>query len=106
MQAEPLRGHGVAVLAARVADLLRPDEAAHWFARHRGTQIVLIAGQHPWALRRVAYYEDPFFAGKRDWAETLPPPEPPHLEELRARSQSPSPKLHGRLGGLLGRKGE
>ncbi len=88
------------------ADLLRPDEAAHWFARHRGTQIVLIAGQDPWALRRVAYYEDPFFAGKRDWAETLPPPEPPHLEELRARPQPPSPKLRGGLGGLFGKKGE
>ena len=88
------------------AELLRPDEVAHWFARHRSTQIVLIPGQDPWALRRVAYYEDPFFLGKRDWAKTLPPPEPPTLEALRARPQpSPAPsKPRGVLGGLFGKK--
>ena len=84
------------------AELLRPDEVAHWFARHRGTQIVLIAGQDPWALRRVAYYEDPFFAGKRDWFETLPSPAPPLLEQLRAPPPDP-PKPRGVLGGLFGR---
>lgn len=84
------------------AELLRPDEVAHWFARHRGTQIVLIAGQDPWALRRVAYYEDPFFAGKRDWSETLPSPAPPLLEQLRAPPPDP-PKPRGVLGGLFGR---
>ena len=89
------------------AELLRPDEVAHWFARHRGTQIALLPGQHPWALRRVAYYEDPFFLGKRDWAKTLPPPQPPTLEALRAQPQPPPepPKPRGVLGVLFGKKG-
>ena len=99
-------GQGIS-MKIDTADLLRPDEVAHWFARHRGTQIVLLPGQHPWALRRVAYYEDPFFAGKRDWANTLPPPAPPTLEQLRNRPPPPPPpsKPRGVLGGLFGRNG-
>jgi type IV secretion system protein VirD4 len=68
---------------AKVVDLLQPAEARFLFSREKGNQLVLIADELPWALRRVPHY-DPFFDGRRDWAEGYGQT-PPTLEELRRR---------------------
>lgn len=78
--------------AAKVVDLLQPAEARFLFSREKGNQIVLIADELPWALQRVPYF-DPFFDGRRDWAEGYGQA-PPSLEELR-RSPAEEPKKRG-----------
>ncbi|MBK8208674.1 MAG: type IV secretory system conjugative DNA transfer family protein [Rhodospirillales bacterium] len=70
--------------SAKVVELLQPAEARYLFSRERGNQLVLIADELPWALERVPHL-DPFFHGKRDWAQGYGDA-PPTLEELRRRT--------------------
>lgn len=77
---------------AKVADLVQPAEARFLFSREKGNQVVAIADELPWALRRVPFF-DPFFDGKRDWTEGYGEA-PPTLESLRRRPAE-EPKKRG-----------
>lgn len=86
--------------AAMLADaiVMRGSEKdPHWDESARQlisalNQIVLIADELPWALRRVPHF-DAFFDGRRDWAQGYGDA-PPTLESLR-RAPVQEPKKRG-----------
>lgn len=90
--------------------LITPDEIGKLFARiddkqhqaYPGMALVLISGQDPVALRRVNYYEDPYFSGLY-----LPHPDHPMLggsqnSAIDLEIQGPIELAWGYLSGLAG----